>query len=132
MKCHRHLTWIILSNIKDENAIKWYSPNYFFPLIHAVLTHFCWFGMFLILWNNIRCSPKYWNPHRKSFLPVPKNQKTYMEMSLSKQIWPIWSGNGQAWMTTTNRMWETIHYLSLMGQVGNRWFSLFNFIIIII
>ena len=44
-------------------------------------------------------------------------------MSLSKQIWPIWSGNGQAWMTTTNRMSETIHYLSLMGEVGNRWFS---------
>ena len=40
MKCHRHLTWTILSNIKDKNAIKWYSPNYFFPLIHAVLTFF--------------------------------------------------------------------------------------------
>ena len=44
MKCHRHLTWTILSNIKDENAIKWYSPNYFF----SVDSWSC--NFFLLIW----------------------------------------------------------------------------------
>ena len=66
----------------------------FFSVDSCSSNFFCWFGMFLILWDNIRCSPKYWNPHRKSFLPVPKSQKTYMEMSLSKQIWPTGQGMG--------------------------------------
>ena len=123
MKCHRHLTWTILSNIKDENAIKWYSPNNFFSVDTCISNFFCWFGMFLILWDNIRCSPKYWNPHRKSFLSVLNSQKTYMEMSSLKQVRPIISiGNGQAWMTTTNRVWETLYYLPLRGGVGNRCF----------